>query len=130
MTEKELFSLLKARFVPDLVLARNQFSKWDCYSPKTRMRVELKCRRTHYDTLLIEKKKYVALMGKAIKNNDFPLYINSTPEGVYVFYLHKLPEPEWFTKNMPETTDFGRRNWVEKEVGFLNIKDAIRIKEL
>jgi hypothetical protein len=129
MTEKKLFELLKEKYVPDLVMSRNQFSKWDCYSPSTKLRIELKCRRTHYDTLLIERKKYDALMYKATHNGDRPAYINSTPEGVYVFLLDEIKEPKWIIKSMPATTDFGRREWVKKEVGFLQISTAKKAKK-
>jgi len=130
LREQELFDLIKSTVLPDLVTARHQFSKWDCYSPKSRARIELKCRRTHYDTLVIERKKYDALMDKAVRNNDRPLYINSTPNGVYSFDLSVIDEPDWFMKSMPETTEFSSRHYIKKEVGMLSVKSASNIKEL
>ena len=120
MTEAKLFDWLKANYFNDLVMARKQFSKWDCYSPKYKARIELKCRKTHYPTLLLERIKYDSLRLKANSHNDKPLYINSTPEGIYVFNLNEV-DVNWFIKSLPETTQFLKRNWVKKEVTMLDV---------
>ena len=62
-TEKELFDWLKLK-ISDLQQSEDKFSFWDCYSEKLKCRIELKCRRKHYNTLLIEKKKYDAMLNK------------------------------------------------------------------
>lgn len=98
-------------------------SIWDCYSPATRHRIELKCRRVHYDTLIIEKPKYEAIMNKSIENNDIPIYINSTPNGVYRFNLTNF-DPIWQTKYLNKTTDFSNRAVIAKEVFMLPVIDA------
>ncbi len=121
LDEKALFELLKEWYIPDLVMSRNQFSSWDCYSPITKMRIELKCRRKHYDELLIERFKYNKMMDKVAPHGDTPYYICATPNGVWSFNLHKVEELEWFIKRMPRTTDFSRREYVEKEVGVIHI---------
>jgi len=128
-TEQELFEYLKSNYFADLVESRNKFSRWDCYSPKHKCRIELKCRKTHYDTLVIERKKYYALMDKSIRHNDRPLYINSTPQGVYVFVLNEMEEPKWFLKSMPETTTFKSRAFVKKEVAMLSISEAFELNK-
>jgi hypothetical protein len=110
-------------------MARNQFSKWDCYSPSKRCRIELKCRRTHYPDLVIEKSKYEALMAKANDNGDIPVYLNSTPRGIYLFNLNSIDEPKWFTKRMPITTDFAKRHYINKEVGMLEVRLSANISE-
>ena len=53
--EIDLFNYLVENIYPDLVKAKNQMSRWDCYSPSTSHRIELKCRQVHYKTLLLEK---------------------------------------------------------------------------
>ena len=58
MTEKALFNYMKDNHFEDLVMARGQMSRWDCYSPSLRYRLELKCRKRHYNTLLLEKSKF------------------------------------------------------------------------
>lgn len=123
--EAELFDFLKRNTYPDLVKAKDPVSRWDCYSPKTRHRIELKCRRTHYDTLLIERKKHQALMDISEANFNIPIYICSTPVGVYAFNLLRI-SPDWeINRRNPATTEFANGNRVEKEVAYLNIKDSI-----
>ena len=69
MKEKELFEYLIKCCYPDLVKAKKQMSRWDCYSIKYKVRIELKCRRAHYDTLLLERKKHDAML-QAIEGSD------------------------------------------------------------
>ena len=126
MNENDLFNYIRDCLYPDLVKARNQMSRWDCYSPMFRHRIELKCRRTHYDTLLLEKKKYDAMIMEAIKNDDIPMYINSTPKGVYSFDLLEI-EPEWEIKHLSVTTEFASNATIDKQVCFLHIDDAVEL---
>jgi hypothetical protein len=88
--EIDLFNYLVENVYPDLVKSRNQMSRWDCYSPLTSHRIELKCRKTHYKTLLLEKGKYDAMVLECEKHLDTPIYINSTPKGIYSFNLHLI----------------------------------------
>ena len=118
--EQELFDWLKDNVYPDLVLARHQLSRWDCYSPKRKHRVELKCRQKHYPDLLVEKKKYDAMIAKCNQHNDVPVYINSTPQGVYAFDM-RTHDGLWEVRGMPKTTQFSNRNFVSKEVGYFYI---------
>ena len=60
--EQDLFDYLKFNCYPDLVMSKKQMSRWDCYSPKYKYRIELKCRKTHYDSLMLEKTKYDAMI--------------------------------------------------------------------
>jgi hypothetical protein len=46
-------------------------------------------------TLVIEKIKYDALVARASMFGTVPVYINSTPVGVWSFRLTELPEPTW-----------------------------------
>lgn len=127
MQESELFDLLKNGFIADLQKSEDQFSRWDCVSHKFQYRIELKCRKTHYDTLMLERDKYFALILSYVETGYKPLYINSTPKGVYVFDLSDL-NPEWTTDTrMPKTTDFENNNRVEKTYTLLEIKNAKKI---
>ena len=122
--EIDLFNYLLENIYPDLVKAKNQMSRWDCYSPSTSHRIELKCRQTHYKTLLLERVKYDAMMQECEKHLDIPIYINSTPKGVYSFNLH-LIEPHWEINNKnPATTYFNNREKIDKEVTYLEITKA------
>jgi hypothetical protein len=124
MNEKELFQLIKVKLVPDLDKT-TLYSFRDGYSDKLKLSVELKCRRRHYEYLLIERSKY----NKLIQSKKMR-YINSTPVGIYSFNLNKIPEPNWWVEEMPESTDFNRFQLVNKEVGYLNINDAKNISKL
>ena len=125
--EKDLFDWLSKNWYPDLLKSRNPMSRWDCYSPYKKHRIELKCRRKHYDTLLLEKKKYDAMIMEVAKHKDIPIYINSTPEGVWLFNLLFIKR-DWETNYLnPATTQFANTNRIAKEVTYLKVTDGIRI---
>lgn len=120
--EQDLFEWLRLK-IPDLQKSKDKFSFWDCYSKNLNCRIELKCRRKHYDALLIEKKKYDAMIHKCNKG-EVPVYLNSTPKGIYGWNLRNL-SIEWeINKLNPATTDFDKNYKVPKEVGYLHIKKA------
>jgi hypothetical protein len=123
LIEQQLFEYLRKDYYPDLVKAKSQMSRWDCYSPITFHRIELKCRKTHFDALLIERKKYDAMVFKCQDNLDIPMYINSTPEGVYRWNLYNV-EPQWFTKKIRATTEFADNKLIDKEIALLEVIDA------
>ena len=124
MREQELFDYLKQGIYPDLVKSEGTFDGFDCISQKAAHFIELKCRHTHYDTLLIEEMKYRKLIAHAKERNLLPFYINSTPMGIFSFDLSDVAEPEWVTHKMPATSEFSNRTKVDKLVGYLNIEDA------
>ena len=121
--EKDLFQYLAGCCYTDLLKARKQMSRWDCYSPDTFHRIELKCRGVHYDTLLIEKKKYDAMIDKCNDNLDIPMYINSTPKGVYRFNLY-IVKPIWEVQYHNRTTQFANTNKIPKEIALLDVSEA------
>ena len=98
--EKDLFAYLLKNTYFDLVKANKQMSRWDCYSPEIRHRIE-KCK----------------------DNLDIPMYINSTPKGVYRFNLF-LIEPNWIIEYHNKTTAFTNKNKVPKEIAMLPVVDA------
>jgi hypothetical protein len=117
LTEEILFRFLK-RMINDLEKT-SQFSYRDAYSRRFNLTLELKCRRTHYQDILIEKYKWDNLI--RYKNIR---YVNSTPKGVFSFDLKELPEPDWQDQILRKETDFTNRNFVFKKVGYLPIEDA------
>lgn len=125
MGEQELFDHLKDSLYPDLEKSVGIYDSFDCISQQARHYIELKCRRTHYPTLLIEEMKYRKLITQAAERDLIPFYINSTPEGIFAFDLMDLPEPEWIVQRMPQTTDFSRNHKVDKLVGYFPIEEAI-----
>lgn len=86
------------------------------------MVVELKCRNTHYDELMLEKYKYDKL-----NKHERPYYINSTPKGIYIFNVKNIT-PNWVVNQMPKQTEFENTDKIDKTYCLLNIKEAICIK--
>ncbi len=127
MKETELFNFLKESLYPDLTKSEGIYDSFDCISAKAGHYIELKCRYTHYDTLLIEEMKYRKLITQAAERDLIPFYINSTPLGVFSFDLMDVPEPQWLAHWMPATTEFSRSNKVSKLVGYLPIEEAVQL---
>lgn len=126
--EKDLFNYLKET-TKDLRLMEDTYSRWDCITDEDKEVIELKCRRTHYPTLLIEKKKFDAIVEKAKEVGYRPVYINTTPKGIYKWYLDE-EEIEWKVEHRhPATTAFGNRTRVAKEVGYLEVNKGNKIYE-
>ena len=127
MNEEVLFYFLREGFYPDLEKAPGIYDAFDCISIRAGHYIELKCRHTHYPTLLIEEMKYRKLITQAAERDLIPYYINSTPQGVFSFDLMDVPEPVWFNHQMPATTEFDRLDKVEKLVGYLPIEEAVQL---
>jgi len=127
MNELVLFDFLKFNLYPDLERAPGIYDAFDCHSQKAGHFIELKCRQSHYSTLLIEQMKYRKLIEQAFHRDLLPFYINSTPLGIYSFDLTEIDEPQWHVHQMPATTEFENVNKVEKVVGYLPIDEAIKL---
>jgi hypothetical protein len=127
MNEDDLFSYLKNFLYPDLVKSEGIYDAYDCVSKQAGHYIELKCRATHYDTLLIEEMKYRKLITQAAERDLIPFYINSTPEGLFSFDLMDIPEPVWFVNKMPATTEFENEDKIDKLVGYLPVEEAVRL---
>lgn len=124
LKESDLFELLK-KLIPDLQKT-DQFNSIDAFSLNRQKVYELKCRRTDYVDLLIEKIKFDNL-----KTKGKVYYINSTPRGIYSFNISKIREPIWLIRLMPKTTEFQNNDKIKKIVGYLNIyRDAHEITDL
>ena len=125
MTEDELFKYIKATYVEDLERSNDAFEYIDATSDGYRMVVELKCRHTHYDELLLEKDKYESLMQQANSLGYTPFYINETPQGIYAFNLRKITV-SFTTKRLPSSTvDNGPV--IDKKVALLHIDKAVKL---
>lgn len=124
--EEDLFNYLKENYYPDLVKSDNPVSRWDCYSAISNHRIELKCRTAHYPDLMIEQKKYLAMLDYCKGTFEIPMYINSTPEGIFRFNLKKF-RPRWQVKRLRKTTHFSQSQRVNKKVAFLKIDRAEKL---
>ena len=63
------------------------------------------------------------MIEKCKDNLDIPLYICSTPKGVFKFNLY-LVEPNWETQYHNKTTQFSNTSKIPKEVAMLPVIDA------
>ena len=127
MKEQELFEWLKQHHFPDLEHSPNSYDGFDCLSDDYRMFIELKSRNTHYDTLLLEKKKYDYLIDNAKELGYYAWYINYTPDGVWGFPLSSMTDLKWEDKWLPVTTEFANKEKITKSVTFLSVKDGHKI---
>jgi len=127
LKEQELFDWLKAEKFPDLIHSPEVYDGFDCVSEKEKLFIELKCRRTHYPELLIEKMKYDFLLEESAKLGLAPWYVNSTPDGIWAFALLDLKEIEWAEKWLPSTTEFTNKNNKMKLVGFIHVDQGFKI---
>lgn len=126
-TETQLFNFLKKYLIPDLEQTK-QYSRMDCYSNAYRMHLELKVRRKHYNELMLEKKKYDAVIKESNQIDMLPMYINATPLGIWGFYLLSR-EYDWVEKKLPKTTSWSSER-VTKLVTFINISQGIDLLSL
>jgi hypothetical protein len=126
LNELELLQFLQTNYLRDLKKSPGQFDRADCVSDERGLVIELKCRRSHYNELLIEKHKFDALVLKADALNYQAVYINSTPLGIYGWNLSSQ-EIVWQSEPMPSTTDFLNANTIDKIVGYLPISKAINL---
>jgi len=125
-TEKGLFNWIKKNFISDLKESEKRTSRYDCFSKEYNLDIELKCRRTHYSDLIIEKKKYDALMLRSKEHGTIPVYVNSTPKGVWAFYIADI-RITWQNKLLPKHTDFSDNTFIEKEIGSLTLVSGIEL---
>ena len=128
MKERELFEWLKEKHFPDLEHSPQVYDGFDCVTKKYGMFIELKSRNTHYDTLLLEKKKFDFLVTKAKELGLTAWYVNYTPSGVWSFKLDDENDFVWEDKWLPVTTEFTNKNKIMKPVTFLPLSMGIQIK--
>ena len=125
MTEQGLFDYIKETYLEDLQKSEHTYEYIDATSYGYRLSIELKCRHTHYDELILEKDKYESLMQQANELGFTPFYINSTPQGIYAFNLRKITVT-WTTKRLPSSTvENGAA--IDKEIALLHIDKAVKL---
>ena len=123
LKEKDLFDWFKNTRFSDIEQT-SRYSYTDAYIPSLNVYVEFKCRREHYDALLIEKAKWNYL-------HKLPncRYVNSTPRGIYSFNILSIPRPSWHMRVLPRTTQFKDIDKIIKEVGYLHIRQAVELTD-
>ena len=128
-SEKQLYHFLKEKFISDLQKTKFATSRYDCFSTQYNLDIELKCRRTHYDDLIIEKPKYDALIKRSVDFGTIPVYVNSTPKGVWAFYISEF-NMQWQVKSLPITTDFGKKFHIPKDISYFSISEGIDLTKI
>jgi hypothetical protein len=127
MIESELRDIASKRLDTDLIATKDVYCTFDAHCDD--YVVELKCRRTHYPTQLIEYKKFKANNDQADESGKEFLYVISTPSGEYIFNVSKLIADDydfgWEDRRMPSKTDFNSPSlMVNKKVGYIDVMDA------
>jgi hypothetical protein len=125
VTEQGLFDYIKATYLEDLEKSEHEYEYIDATSTGYRLTIELKCRHTHYDELILEKDKYESLIARANHLGFTPFYINSTPNGIYAFNLRKITVT-WTTKRLPSNT-MENGPAIDKEIALLHIDKAVKL---
>jgi len=134
MTEESVIALLNKSPMFNFEKMDNKFSRYDAFDTESGIMLEIKCRKRHFDDTLLEKMKY-DWNKEFAKENDFGFYYCVTmphPKGTAVYLFDPLAlededeyDFKWHTKKLPAKTEFGRSNWIDKEVGYLHIDDAL-----
>ena len=121
MTQEELQDISSKKLGIIMTPTKDKFCTFDAHSYD--YVVEFKCRRKHYDTQLIEYKKYKVNLDQADESGKEFLYIISTPNGVYVFNVSELRNQgydfKWEDRRMPSKTDFSGQYRLDKRVGYI-----------
>ncbi len=128
MNEQQVIDLLNSTSKYNFIKEKDNYSRYDAFCKDNDTMLEIKCRRAFYDDTLIEKMKYDWNIQYSKDNNYKFLYAVSMPkrgkETIYIFHPAKL-NISWFTKKLPAQTDFGRKEWIDKEIAYIPISEAV-----
>jgi len=136
MNEKKLIDLLNSGEDYNFVAMDDKFARYDAFDTEHGIMLEIKCRNKHYDDTLLEKMKYDWNKQYAEENDLAFMYaVSMTYKGghkVYLFDPIVMERDEeydfkWHTRKLPAQTEFSRTEWIDKEVGYLNVEDALAV---
>ena len=126
MTQEELQGIAIDRLKTSITATTDEFCTFDGHSDD--YVIEFKCRRAHYNTQLIEYKKYKANLDQADESGKEFLYVVSTPEGEYIFNVSQLRKEDydfgWENRRRPSKTDFSGQYHLDKRVGYISISSS------
>ena len=86
--------------------------------------IEMKFRNKYYETKMLEKDKYDALM--KLDKDIIKIYFVNDTKGNFMYYLNTLEMPKTEKKYCPDTTMWTKKRLL-KEVYLLKENDAVRI---
>lgn len=115
----------------ELKLPENDSSRYDAYglTPKGKKCViEMKFRNKYYETKMLEKDKYDALM--EIDAEIIKIYFVADTKGNYLYWLNNLKMPKTVKKYCPDTTMWTKKRLL-KEVYLLteNMASIINLND-
>ena len=128
MNEIETIDYLKQNYFPNLKKSTDEFSHFDCYSLDEMVVIEIKNRSKHYDTIIFERIKYVNLLKIYLEKDLKPLYVVTTPKGVFCWDISKQ-KFDWIINQInPKSTYFKNKNQkATKWFSYLEIKKSKKI---
>ena len=134
MREMQLKNVVK-KYYPTVKDPKDtsQFCPYDLEAPKALLELKSRFIKKDYGDSQIEKQKYEKNLRIAKEaGKDFYYVVWSDyHQAIYFWNVSKLTEENydfgWMTKKCPATTDFQRREYVDKVVGGLKWGDAHRI---
>lgn len=81
-----------------------------------------------FDGSLIEKKKYDFLVTQGKVLDKIPGYVCRFNDSSYwAWNLNELEEPTWYKKDLPQSTHFGKVEFIPKDVGDLTLKQGKKL---
>ena len=86
--------------------------------------IEMKFRKKYYETKMLEKYKYNALM--KLDKDVVKIYFVNDTKGNFMYYLNTLKMPKTEKKYCPDTTIWTKKR-LNKDVYLLKESDAIQI---
>ena len=90
--------------------------------------IEMKFRKTYYETKLLEKKRFDNLM--KLPKEVIKIYFVSDPKGSYWFWLNKLQELNIFNKRFPETTHWSGSKIKKRFIYWRKVKQVWSIGQM
>ena len=134
MNEINIINLLN-RGGANFKKAEDQYSCFDAFDDDKKVIAEMKDRKKHYDSCLIERKKFDSNKTYCQENGYRFIYVVSMPynnkKRTYIFDPLKLEKENydfgWEKKKCPKTTEFRSKRKINKKVGYIDIKDALGV---
>ncbi len=128
MKEKELSIIrrIEAKSNLDIKQSAYKYNRFDAYNDKSIF--EVKHRHTFYYDVIIEFDKFSYNYAYARVNNLNFIYAVEMNDIIYIFDIVNLVKEgfnfNWKWIDMPKTTEFDKKEKIQKYVGLINIKKA------
>lgn len=125
LIENELLISLQ-KIISDLEKT-GDWATTDAYSNKLNLVLEMKCRKDHWEDILLEHHKYNELLLSKFNNKR---YVVSTPKGVYSWDITKLENLEWKMKWLPKNSKKIKSEYGWRLATYVPIIEATTITKL